>query len=131
MMTILWLLLGLGLGVVFLALARARWDRERRILALGLFVASAVYLGFALFAAEPQWLLIESLGIVAYSALAWFGVRYSSVWLAVGWALHTLWDVGLHLLGTGTAIAPTWYVVGCISFDLLVAVYIAARFRFS
>ena len=40
--------------------------------------------------------------------------------------MHAAWDVGLHLLGGGTAFAPTWYPLLCLSFDLLVAGYITA-----
>ena len=56
-------------------------------------------------------------------------MRGSPSWLAFGWALHPAWDAGLHLHGYGASFAPEWYVLACISFDLLVAGYIAARFR--
>ncbi len=44
--------------------------------------------------------------------------------LAAGWALHPIWDAGLHLQGSGATHAPEWYVVACISFDLLIASFI-------
>ena len=128
-MTTLWLLLGFCLGGAFLAFARALRGAERRVLALGLFVAAVIYVGFALAGAEPVWLLVETLGVAAYGTLAWLGLRHSPLWLAAGWALHPAWDVGLHLAGIGTAFAPEWYAIACISFDLLVAGYIVARFQ--
>lgn len=49
--------------------------------------------------------------------------------LVVGdrWAAHPLWDVGLHLLGGGRDFAPAWYAIACISFDGVVALYLAFR----
>jgi hypothetical protein len=35
------------------------------------------------------------------------------------------WDIGLHYLGPGTLFVPAWYPIACVSFDLLVAVYVA------
>lgn len=64
-----------------------------------------------------------------YGALAGLGLRYSTWWLAIGWAMHSAWDAGLHLIGGGAAFTPEWYAVGCVSFDLLVAGYIAVRIR--
>jgi len=42
-----------------------------------------------------------------------------------GWALHPLWDAGLH--DHSTQFVPHWYIGACIGFDLLVAVYLASR----
>ena len=47
--------------------------------------------------------------------------------LAVGWQLHSVWDVGLHLRGPGRHVAPDWYAIACVSFDVLLAVVIARR----
>lgn len=128
-MTTLWLLLGVLLGGAFLGYARTRGRAELRVLALGLLVAAAIYVGFAFFGGGLVWLLVEATGVIVYGALAWLGLRRSGLWLAVGWALHPAWDIGLHLVGAGAAFAPAWYATACISFDLLVAVYIATRFR--
>ena len=37
-------------------------------------------------------------------------------------------DAGLHLRGAGAGHAPEWYVLACLSFDLLVAAYVV-RYR--
>lgn len=131
MMTILWLLLGFVLGGLFLVYARAQGHAQRRVLAFGLVIAAVIYVGFALDGAGPVWVLVEILGVGVYGALAWLGLRRSVLWLALGWALHTLWDAGLHLTGAGAAFAPEWYAVLCISFDLLVAGYIAHQSKTS
>ncbi|TKB43139.1 DUF6010 family protein [Thalassotalea mangrovi] len=51
------------------------------------------------------------------------------IWLALGWLLHPVWDIGLHLQGPGWHIVPPWYAVACVSFDILVAIYIVWRIR--
>lgn len=129
MQTAILLLLGLVLGVLFIVLARLRPRVERLILAVGLVVATLFYLGSAATGRAPaSWLGIELLGVAAFGLVAWLGMRGSAWWLVVGWALHPVWDVGLHLVGAGSAFAPAWYAVNCISFDLLVAAYVAWRF---
>ena len=124
----LWLLLGLVLAVAFLALARRRADGEARMLATGLVVAALIYVGLATVnGAFVPWLGWEVIGVAIYGALAGLGLRYSPWWLVIGWAVHSTWDAGLHLIGGGAAFTPEWYAVGCVSFDLLVAGYIAVR----
>ncbi|MFY8275416.1 hypothetical protein AAEU32_14925 [Pseudoalteromonas sp. SSDWG2] len=39
----------------------------------------------------------------------------------MGWLLHPVWDVGLHLIVQDGQFAPLWYVYLCISFDVVVA----------
>lgn len=129
MTTALWLLLGCVLGAAFLAFSRAQGRAEVRVLAIGLVVAALVYVGFALVGAGPDWVVVEAVGVAVYGALAWLGLRRSPLWLSVGWALHPVWDAGLHLAGSGAAFAPEWYALVCITFDLLVAGYVAYRFR--
>lgn len=99
------------------------------MLALGLLTAALVYLGFALFRGGPVWIVAELLGVGTYGLLAWMGLRRSPLWLAGGWALHPVWDVGVHLIATEGSPAPAWYIIACISFDLLVAGGVAMRFR--
>lgn len=57
------------------------------------------------------------------------GLRGSPLWIAAGWALHPVWDVALHYAGPGRAFAPDSYTVTCLSFDLLVAAYVAVAYR--
>lgn len=129
MMTLIWLVVGLILGEGLLRYARSRGGDETRILAIGLVVASAFYVGFAALWAAPGWIGVEVLGVVVYAGFAGLGLRRSPMWLAAGWALHPLWDAGLHLVGPGHAFAPSWYTVACISFDVWVALVIAYRAR--
>lgn len=119
-------LLGGGLGV----LARRRGPhRERRILAVALVVAALVYVVFAAArGAAAQWLVVEAGGVPLFAAFAWAGLRRSPLWLAAGWALHVAWDVGLHS-AVATPFVPSWYPPLCVGFDLIVALWIAIRWR--
>ena len=105
--------------------AETRWT----LLGRTLVIAALIYFVFALLWGDARWLGIESLGVMAYGTFYWLGSRYSVLWLALGWLLHPLWDVSLHLLGPGAHIAPDWYAVACASFDMAVAGYIIFRLK--
>ena len=60
--------------------------------------------------------MIEAVGVAVFGRM-W--------WIVAGWALHPLWDVGLHYLGRGRPFAPETHTIACLSFDLLVAAYVA------
>jgi hypothetical protein len=114
------------LGGLFVLLARRLgWRAEARLLAAGLTVAALIYVGFAL-ASAGRWLAIETAGVAIFGALAWLGVRVSSWWLALGWLGHVAWDVGLHL-DRPQAVAPEWYPLLCVGFDLIVAGFLVGR----
>jgi uncharacterized protein DUF6010 len=66
-------------------------------------------------------LALEVGGVVLYGAAAWVGFRKSAALLALGWAMHPVWDVALHLQYPGAAYKPDWYPWGCVGFDLIVA----------
>jgi hypothetical protein len=136
MNTTVYFLLGLLVGFLYIDYARKRGRRrEHRIYAVGLVMAALVYVGFAVAALDGAWLLVEVAGLVAYTSFAVLGLRHSPWWLALGWAAHPAWDVFLHLSGPvsgivpAPGIVPAWYAVACISFDTLVAGYIATRIR--
>jgi hypothetical protein len=102
----------------------------RTALATGLFAAAGAYFGFAIVAPVPRiWVLIELLQVVAFSAMGLAGWKGSAKWLALGWALHPLWDFGVHHLGPGRSFAPVTYVFACITFDWVVAAYILIYYR--
>jgi hypothetical protein len=119
--TLTWILLGAILGALFVAVA-SKLRQLRSIVAAGLVVAAAIYVGFAAIAAAgATWLAIESFGVLLYGAFAWLGLKRSAGWLALGWALHVGWDVGLHQLHHGSVFTPSWYPPLCTGFDLAVA----------
>ena len=102
----------------------------RTLLATVLFAAAGAYLGFAFKESLLRgWVLIELLQCVAFGTLGLYGWRGSAKWLALGWALHPIWDFPLHYLGPGRSIAPWTYAVACITFDWVVAAYILIYYR--
>lgn len=115
----LWLLLGVVLAVPYLRVGqRLRGRRGRVWWAGGLVIAALLYVAFALAAgASGGALAVEVGGVLLYGVPAALGLRGHRGWLAAGWLLHPLWDLGLH--GAG-GVAPEWYVWACLSFDLVV-----------
>src|SRR5689334_25331498 len=122
-----------GVVVSVIAFVLSRVVKEivgRTLLATVLFAAAGAYFGFAFNETTPRiWLLIELLQIVAVGLLGLYGWRGSPYWLALGYALHPVWDFGVHHLGPGREFAPVAYVISCISFDWVIALYIVIAYR--
>ena len=94
-----------------------------------LFVAAGLYVVFAVRAgAGTTWIVIEVVGVAVFGGMGVVGLFGRMWWIVVGWALHPLWDVVLHYLGPGRPFAPETYTVACLSFDLLVAAYVAIAY---
>ena len=128
MIQVLWFLLGLVAAVPFVFFAKGQGARlEQSILAQGLVIAALIYVGFAALWSNLGWVAIELGGLLIYGLFALLAWRHTVLWLAAGWAVHPLWDMGLHWVGQGHTIAPAWYVIACLAFDLLVAGYILTR----
>jgi len=122
---------GLVLSITAFVLSRFVKDIVgRTLLATVLFAAAGAYFGFAFNEYTSRtWVLIELLQVVAFGALGLYGWRGSPYWLALGYALHPIWDFGVHHLGPGREFAPFTYVISCISFDWVVALYIVIAYR--
>lgn len=119
--------IGFGLATGFILLARLSksYSREKIIYGVGLIIAALIYVGFGFFSDSISWKLIELAGVPVYAIFAWFGVKKSGWFLAVGWVLHTAWDALLH--DYSTVFVPHWYIGFCIGFDLLLGGYIGFR----
>jgi len=125
LLTLLWLVAGLVLGFIYAIYASTARAGMKTVFGTGLLVAALIYLFFVYRAPDPlQWAAVEAAGVAGFGLAGWAGIRGSAWWLVAGWAVHPAWDVGLHYFGPGQ-FAPAWYVVLCVSFDLLVAGYIA------
>jgi len=121
-MSLIALLAGIAFAFGFLLWTRAQPDAGRRFYAIGLVVTALIYVVLALIGrASARSLGLEALGVLLYGAVAWAGFRKSSALLALGWAMHVVWDVSLHLQGAGAGYTPAWYPWFCVSFDLMVA----------
>src|SRR5215211_5068686 len=117
---------GVVLSLIAWLLSRFTGDVVgRTLLATVLFAAAGAYFGFAFEEGVSRvWVLVELLQVIAFGVLGLFGWRGSAKWLALGYALHPIWDFGLHYLGPGRTFAPMAYAIACISFDWIVAAYI-------
>ena len=115
-------------GAVLVLIAHLVRRFTREILAAILIVAAAFYVWFAAReGAGPAWMAAEVLGVLLFGGMAVAGVRGSPWWLAAGWALHPVWDIALHYFGPGRAFAPEPYAIACLSWDWVVAAYLAYR----
>jgi hypothetical protein len=118
---------GAVLGGLFVLFAARKGSRaEARFLAAGLVVAALIYLVLALVKNGGDWLAIEVGGVALFGALAWQGMRGAPWFLVVGWLSHVAWDAGLHL-DRASPIAPEWYPLLCVGFDLIVAGFVVGR----
>ena len=123
------ILVGAVLGGLFALLARRQGDTgELRLLALGLVVTALIYVGLALAATDGRWLVVEAAGLALFAGLAWLGVQSARWWLALGWAAHVGWDVGLHL-DRAQPLVGAWYPLFCVGFDLIVAGFLLSGAR--
>lgn len=126
--TAFWLAAGALSGAWYLWFAsKGHVGRERKAYSNGLLIAAVIYPLFALLSFDAVWLGVEILGVAAYGLFVWLGRRVSFYFVAAGWLLHPIWDVGLHLAGPGHHIVPDWYAIACVSFDVLLAAVIAYR----
>ena len=124
-----------GVILALIAFLLSKFWKEiagRTLLATVLFAAAGAYLGFAFAFAEtilrPS-VFIEMLQCIAFGTLGLYGWRDNTKWLALGYALHPLWDFPVHYLGPGRTYAPWSYAVFCVSFDWVVAAYILIYYR--
>ena len=130
--------LGLLLGVAYAAAVVRFAPSAVRAFALGLAIAAAIYPAFAIFGgATWSWLGIELVGVVVFGALVLpalrGGGRPAAAMVALGWALHPLWDLLLHASAVGAfpdapgaGHVPSWYPPACATFDWVVALVVGA-----
>ena len=122
------LLLGFLAAWLYIWIATKKPKHSNRWFSIGLVVAALVYLNLAVVAQAPTAaLLTESGGVILFGVLAWIASGRSSVLLTIGWFLHPVWDVALHVWASGGDYAPEWYVWACISFDILVGVHLIRK----
>jgi hypothetical protein len=101
---------------------------SRSFLVLFLFIAAGLYIVFALRAGEGILWILGEVVVAIFGGMALLGLGGSLWWIVAGWALHPLWDVGLHYVAPGRSFAPESYTIACLSFDLLVAAYIVISY---
>lgn len=115
---------GIGCGLLFVLFARSRGYEQGNVLAVGLLLAAAVYVGFALLWGNDGMVRLEVIGLSLFSLFAFLARRFVLGWLGFGWLLHIAWDYGLHVDGVGSHFTPDWYPPICMGFDFIVGAYI-------
>ena len=122
-------MLGAILAVPYVWLA-VRSRRPVAVFAIGMVVAAAIYVVFALVAGDSRTVFIELGGVALIAIVAAAGLRWSAHLVAVGWLGHVAWDLLLHPV-LDNSHAPWWYPALCLGFDLFVAgsIVVWARFR--
>jgi hypothetical protein len=131
--SILYLLAGAAGAMLFATLVRhfAVGNPGRRH-ATALVVAALLYVAFAAHGGSGDGILIEAAGVAVFGGIALLGLtRRAPALLALGWALHPVWDVALHSTGAGLQYTPHGYVPACIGFDLLLAMLIALGWAYT
>ena len=101
-------------------------DRERGFYPTVLVVIASYYDLFAVMGGAMPVLGVETLGLVAYAAVAVIGFR-TSLWVVVaGMAAHAALDT-VHAALIANFGAPAWWPPFCLSFDLTLAVWLGWR----
>lgn len=123
------MLLELFLGVVaaLVTLVSFRYmksSNEANLYKIALIVAAFIYVCFSLQSGNLAWVLVETGGIILFTAIAIAGFQLSPWLLVVGWLAHPIWDFSLHS-STTTPFVPGWYPTACVGYDLVIAVYVA------
>jgi hypothetical protein len=97
-------------------------------LAILLGMIGAVYLGFVLVDGRLREFRTEYVGLVVFTALAVVGLSTGeALVLAAGYFGHALWDAIHNPRGIHTK-TPWWYVPLCLGFDVVIGIYVLARF---
>lgn len=120
------LLIAIGLGLALVAVflfGLPSHSVSLQLYALLLAYTASLYVGAALSSGRPGWLSLE----VGVSALvlscAALGLWQTSLWLAVGYVVHGLWDLCHHPKRIRTRVVH-WFPPICATFDFAVAVII-------
>ena len=121
---ILQLAAGILLAAGLLYYIKRFTERTRlTITALALFIAALIYVLFALTSRNELYIATEVVGLLFFLLLIWLGYKYSFWFVALGWLLHVLWDLGLHPEQT-VPYVPQWYAWLCVGFDAVLALYL-------
>lgn len=113
-----------GLAVTVLAAATIDHDKFVALCAVTIAMVYGVYLGFAIKGGSARDLVVESLFVGVGLATAMLGLLFGAAWLAIGLALHGLWDLlhHPHRVIIGTNGVPRWYVPFCAVYDFTAAI---------
>jgi hypothetical protein len=122
----------LAVVLIVIAFVLSRFTRDivgRFLLIIFLFIAAGAYFGFTYLEDPGIWTLAALVQVIIFGTMGLLGLRSSPYWIAAGWALHPLWDVGLYYIGPEFSVARiTYYEIACVTFDWVIAVYIVIAY---
>lgn len=113
----------LALAVAVFA-ALVGFDRDRAFYPTVMIVIASTYALFAVMGGSVRVLLLESIAIAAFLALAVLGFR-RNLWLIVGALFaHGIYDFFHDHIVTNTGV-PVWWPMFCLAYDVMAAAYLA------
>lgn len=114
---------GVATAAVIAAFARATgFDRDRSFYPTILVVIALLYVLFGVEKGAPAVVAAETAAALAFVAVAVVAFRRCSpALLAIGLALHGLWDVAHPALLPASDAVPTWWPAFCLGVDLPLA----------
>jgi hypothetical protein len=117
-----------ALGLVFAVgvAILGRWSKQDpiRVCAYALIASAFLFVGLALRSDNPgAWLGIELTGVAIFGSLALLSIVASPWFVFVGLALHPLWSIVFHFVGTGSAFTPGPFALAVAGFDGALALY--------
>lgn len=114
----------IGALVVAFALTQLPAEYARDILVVLVGYFGGVYLGVGLSTASPKKVALQDGVSAIFFGLALAGLWVSPLFLALACFVHAAWDaVTEHPKALNISIAR-WYVPTCVSFDVLLGVFI-------
>ncbi|NOZ54046.1 MAG: hypothetical protein GXP08_13105 [Gammaproteobacteria bacterium] len=122
-------LLPLGAGMILACmlvfhLRQKNHNKKYQFLGYALIVTALIYVVLAVFSADLMWISIEVIGCLVFLLLVWLAYQYSFWFVAMGWLIHIVWDMGLSPFESAPYV-PGWYPAVCTGFDLVLGLYLA------
>ena len=111
-------------GVGFLA----SWSKQNpiRICAYALIAVAFLYVGLSFSSDNPKsWTAIEMTGVAVFGSAAGLALIASPWFVVIGLALHPLWAIVFHFVGSGSAFTPAPVALGTAGFCGALALYAA------
>ncbi|WP_462413119.1 DUF6010 family protein [Neobacillus sp. Marseille-QA0830] len=94
-----------------------------QLFTLFLAYTACVYPGAALSDSRVKWISIETLVSLVFFHLAFLGMVYSPIWVALGFLLHGIWDMLHHPKLVKTSVVK-WFPPLCAVYDIIFAIFI-------
>ena len=117
--------IGAAAAAVVVAIAHeVRSAHGLEFLAGLLAVTAASYFGAALADGRRRVFAVEALVTLLVFAAALAGIWVSTLWLAVGYFGHGLWDLLHHPHRAGAPVRMRWFPPLCLAFDWVVGGYV-------